>query len=58
MRARTWVIATQYNEPEDYGIPTLPEWSVLRRNGSGIAFAEHDDADPFIRADQPMMVRR
>lgn len=58
MRARTWVIATQYNDPSDYGIPELPTWTVSRTAGSGIALAVTADADPFIRAEQPMKVRR
>ncbi|XVH33746.1 hypothetical protein ACNS7O_17535 (plasmid) [Haloferacaceae archaeon DSL9] len=58
MRSRAWVIAARYNEPKDYDIPTLPEWTVLRGNCCGIAFAGRDDADPFIRADQPMKIRR
>lgn len=58
MRARTWVIAANYSEPEDYGIPALPEWTVVRGEPSGIAFAEGSDAEPFIRAERPVRVRR
>ncbi|GCF15364.1 hypothetical protein Harman_32990 [Haloarcula mannanilytica] len=58
MQARTWVIAAQYNDPEDYGIPTLPKWTVLQSESSGIAFAENPESDPFIRSEQPMKVRR
>lgn len=57
-RARTWVIAAQYNNPEEYGIPPLPAWSVSRADSRGIALAANADADPFVRADQPMKVRR
>lgn len=58
MRARTWVIAAHYKDPEDYGIPPLPAWSVSRTGSRGIALAANANADPFIRADQPMKVRR
>ncbi|SEH66223.1 hypothetical protein SAMN05192561_1245 [Halopenitus malekzadehii] len=58
MRARTWVIAARYREPTDYGIPTVPAWAVSRTEDRGIALAATADADPFIRADCPMPVRR
>jgi hypothetical protein len=58
MRARTWIIAAQYEDPEDYGIPTVPTWAVSRTDSRGIALAVNADADPFIRADQPMKIRR
>ncbi|MDF9744387.1 hypothetical protein [Natrinema salsiterrestre] len=58
MLARTWVIAAQYNDPADYGIPTLPPWTVTRTDRGGIALAANADSDPFVRAEQPMTVRR
>jgi hypothetical protein len=58
MRARTWVIAAHYNDPEDYGIPTVPTWTVSRTDNRGIALAANAHADPFIRAEQPMKIRR
>lgn len=58
MRARTWVIAAQYNDPEDYDIPTHSVWAVSRTDGRGIALAANADANPFIRAEQPMKARR
>jgi hypothetical protein len=58
MRSRAWVIAARYGEPKEYGIPTLPAWTVRRRDSGGIEFAAGDDADPFIRSARPMTVRR
>jgi len=58
MQARTWAIAAQYNDPADYGIPTLPTWTVSWTDRRGFALAANGDADPFIRAEQPMKVRR
>lgn len=58
MLARTWVIAARYNDPADYGIPTLPTWTVSRMDDGGIALAANPDADPFIRAEQPVAIRR
>jgi hypothetical protein len=58
MLARTWVIAAQYNDPADYGIPKLPSWTVSRTDSRGIGFGVSADADPFIRAEQPVKIRR
>lgn len=58
MHARSWLIAYQYGDPADYGMPALPEWSVRRPCVGGIALAENDASEPFIRADAPMKVRR
>lgn len=58
MCARTWVVASQYYDPTDYGIPELPEWTISRPHEAGVAFAETSDAEPFISARQPMRVRR
>lgn len=57
MRARTWTVAYRYYAPEDYGIPTLPDWHV-RREGGGMALVEDGNGAPFIRAERPMRVRR
>lgn len=57
MRARTWTVAYRYYAPEDYGIPTLPDWHV-RREDRGMALAETEAAKPFIRAERPVRVRR
>lgn len=57
MRARTWTVAYRYYAPEDYGIPTLPDWHV-RREGAGMALAEDEDREPFVRAERPVRVRR
>lgn len=58
MRARAWTIAATFNEPADYGIPPLPEWTVYKETGGGMALgaAEHDGV--FIAADDPVTVRR
>jgi hypothetical protein len=58
MHARSWVIAYRYGEPADYGIPALPSWSVRRTDAGGVALAEDDDSEAFVRADAPMKVRR
>jgi hypothetical protein len=58
MHVRSWLIAYQYGNPADYGMPALPEWSVRRTDASGIALAEDDVSEPFIRAETPMKVRR
>lgn len=58
MLARTWVIAAQYNDPADYGTPSLPAWHVSRTDGGGLTLAADADADPFVRAERPMTVRR
>lgn len=57
MRARRWCVASCYHAPEAYGIPELSEWSVTRTSDS-VAFAESEDAEPFIRAGNPVRVRR
>jgi hypothetical protein len=57
MRARRWCVAYLYHDPEEYGVPALPEWSVTRTE-DGLAFSESDDREPFIRAENPMRVRR
>lgn len=58
MRARIWTIAAAFNDPADYGIPPLPEWTVYKEAGGGMALgaAEHDGV--FIAADTPVTVRR
>lgn len=58
MRARTWLVAFQYYDPSDYDIPALPAWAVTRPDAGGIAFAADDGEPPFIRAEQPVRVRR
>jgi hypothetical protein len=58
MHTRSWVIAYQYGDPTDYGVPALPEWSVRRTCAGGLALAEDDASEPFIRADTTMKVRR
>jgi len=58
MHARSWVIAYQYGDPADYGMPALPGWSVRRTCKGGIALAKDDASEPFIRANAPMKVRR
>ncbi|KYH26062.1 hypothetical protein HAPAU_11530 [Halalkalicoccus paucihalophilus] len=57
MRARAWTVAYRYADPEDYGIPALPDWRVVR-DDDGLALAEEGESDPFIRAERPMRVRR
>ncbi len=57
MGARRWAIASLYHDPEEYGIPTVPEWTVFRTD-AGLAFAETEGAEPFISAESPMRVRR
>lgn len=56
MLTRTWVIAAQYREPADYGIPTLLTWYASQTEDGGLALAA--DADPFVRAKRPTKVRR
>jgi len=58
MRARQWALAVQYGDPDDYDIPALPTWAVSRPAEGGVAFAEIEGEAPFIRAEQPMKVRR
>jgi len=58
MRARTWVLAYRYYEPEDYGVPELPDWTVARTDCEGLAFARDVGEEPFIRAERPVQVRR
>lgn len=57
MRARRWVIAHRYRDPEAYGIPDLPAWDVRTEDGR-LAFAASAETEPFIRAERPMRVRR
>ncbi len=57
MGARVWAIAYRYRDPADYGIPTLPGWTVSRTENGGIAF-HATDGEPFIRADRPVSIRR
>lgn len=57
MRARTWIVAYRYYAPEDYGIPTLPDWHV-HREGGGMELAETEGGEPFVRAERPVRVRR
>lgn len=57
MRAREWTIAGCYRDPEDYGVPTLPELNVQRLDCGGIAFVD-EDGEGFIAAENPMKVRR
>lgn len=56
MRAREWTIAGCYRDPEDYGVPTLPDLDVQRLDCGGIAFV--DDGESYIAAENPMKVRR
>lgn len=58
MRARTWTIAARFREPADYGIPSLPAWTVYREGGGGLAFGPADGEEVFIAAENPMRVRR
>lgn len=58
MRARRWVIASLYSTPEEYGVPTLPEWVVRRTEGGGLSLAAAADSDPFLSAERPVRVRR
>jgi hypothetical protein len=57
MSARRWAIASLYHDPEEYGIPEVPEWTVYRTD-TGLAFAETEGAEPFISAESPVRVRR
>lgn len=57
MGAREWAIAYRFREPADYGIPTLPEWSVATTEEGGVAFGDGSN-EPFIRAEHPVRVRR
>lgn len=56
MRARRWAIA-RCHDPATYGIPPLPEWEV-HRTADGLAFATEPGTEPFIRASNPVDVRR
>jgi hypothetical protein len=58
MRARTWVLACNYRDPADYGIPTLPAWTVTRTACGALSFAADDESTPFISAEHPVRVRR
>jgi len=58
MPARTWAIVARYDDPADHDIPALPTWDVSRTDCGGVTLAATPDADPFVRAEQPMAVRR
>jgi hypothetical protein len=58
MRARFWTIAASFNDPADYGIPPLPEWTVYRESGGGMALGAEESDGVFIAADDPVRVRR
>ncbi|WP_436901931.1 hypothetical protein [Halovenus halobia] len=55
MRARRWAIAA-VQEPSAYDIPELPTSTVC--DCAGLALADAPDSEPFIRAAEPMQVRR
>lgn len=57
MRSREWVIAETFHTPADYGIPDLPTWGV-KHDEDGTLTLVGDDADAFIAAGRPVMVRR
>jgi hypothetical protein len=58
MRARTWTVAAGFHEPADYDIPSLPEWTVYKEAGGGMALGAADGDGVFIAAEEPMDVRR
>lgn len=58
MSARRWTIAARFEEPADYGIPTVPSLTVSRTDDGGIELATDADTEPFVRAEQPVDVRR
>ncbi|XVH32143.1 hypothetical protein ACNS7O_02875 [Haloferacaceae archaeon DSL9] len=45
-------------DPVDYDIPDLPVGTAVRTDRAGLAFARNDEDDPFIRAENPVRVRR
>lgn len=48
----------EYQDPADYGVPELPNWAVSKTENGGPALSATADTEPFIRADQPVSVRR
>jgi hypothetical protein len=58
MRTRTWSVAVNFHEPADYDIPPLPEWTVYKETGGGMALGAEEGDGVFIAADEPMAVRR
>lgn len=56
MRARRWVVAANYRDPTDYGIPPLPDWTVYRDDNGALALGVGGKI--FLRADDPVDVRR
>jgi hypothetical protein len=58
MCARTWAIAHRFREPADYGVPELPDWTVRRTEGGGLALARDAESEPFVSAADPVTVRR
>ena len=56
MRARRWCIAATFNDPADYGIPELPDWTVYRDEDGTLALGEAGDR--FLSAGSPVRVRR
>jgi hypothetical protein len=58
MRARTWTVAANFHDPTDYDIPPLPEWTVYKEAGGGMALSAEDDDGVFIAAEDPMDIRR
>jgi hypothetical protein len=58
MRARTWSVAANFHEPADYGVPPLPEWTVYKEAGGGMALGAEDGDGVFIAAEDPMDIRR
>ncbi|WP_276259791.1 hypothetical protein [Haloglomus litoreum] len=58
MRARTWSLAASFRDPADYGIPSLPEWTVYHGDGGAMALGPEDGDGVFIAADDPVPVRR
>lgn len=58
IRARAWRIAADLGTPADYGIPPLPEWTVYKEAGGGMALGAEDGDGVFVAADDPVDVRR
>jgi hypothetical protein len=58
MRARTWLIASRYRCPADYGIPALPAWHQCRDDAGRFALSASATDEPFLSAATPMKVRR
>ncbi|WP_318567596.1 hypothetical protein [Salinigranum marinum] len=57
MRARTWLIASRYRCPADYGIPVLPVWEQRRDEDGRLSLAAAGE-EPFVSAANPVTVRR